>query len=170
MTERAAEQQVGFLAALTQDWLRLVSIALALLGLLAALYLSYVDLSGAADTMACPAEGQTLLGLPIDCGLVNRSIYAKVGPIPVAVLGVAGYVLILVVLALEDRAPFFIDNGRLALFGLTLFGFAFSAYLTWAEVTQIQAFCIWCVVSAIVMTLLFVLALIRLRQGLAAEA
>lgn len=170
MTERAVESKTRFTAALAQDWPRLVSIVLAAVGLPIALYLSYVSLTGSGQTMACPAEGQTWLGLPVDCGLVERSSYSRIGSIPVAVLGAGGYLLILLALLLEDRIPFLVENGRLALFGLTLFGFAFSAYLTWVEATQIRAYCVWCVVSAALMTALFILALVRLVRGLNADA
>ena len=90
---------------------------------------------------------------------------------PVAVLGVAGYLVILAALALEDRLPLLtVYNGRLLLFGLTLFGFVFSAYLTWAEVVQIKTVCTWCLASAVLMTLLFALSLMRLRHMLANSA
>ncbi|MCZ7547140.1 MAG: vitamin K epoxide reductase family protein [Anaerolineae bacterium] len=167
MSGRAAQQAIKVPLAVTRDAWRLASIVLAVLGVLAASYLSYVKLSGGSAAMACPAEGQTLLGLPIDCGLVDRSLYSMIGPMPVAVLGLGGYVVILLALLLEDRVPFLVEYGRLLLFGLTLFGFAFSLYLTWAEIAQIQAFCIWCVASAVLMTLLFILSVIRLRQSLA---
>jgi uncharacterized membrane protein len=170
MTEHALEDETTLRHAYAGDWSRLLSLALAVAGLPISLYLSYVKL-GEVPEMTCPAEGATLLGLPIDCGLVDRTRYSMLGPIPVAVLGVAGYLVILLVLALEDRLSLFIaDNGRLMLIGLTLFGFAFSAYLTWAEVAQIKTVCSWCLASAVLTTLLFALSLIRLRQGIAKGA
>jgi uncharacterized membrane protein len=114
--------------------------------------------------MICPSHGETIFGLPIDCGTVNVSKYAKVGPLPVALMGLGGYIVILGVLVLQDRLPLLKDYGHLLFFGLTLFGFAFSMYLTWAEVAVIKAFCTWCMASAALMTLLFGLSLIRFWQ------
>ena len=169
MTERTAARRANLLTELVQDPLRLLSVVIAVLGLAVAGYLSYVAVTDTGQTMSCPASDQTIFGLPIDCGLVDASVYARLGPIPVAVLGFGGYLVILLVLLLETRVPLLVEYGRLAFFGLTLFGFAFSAYLTWAEVAQIRAFCTWCVVSAVLMTVLFIIALVRLRQSLAGD-
>ncbi|GAB4448213.1 MAG: hypothetical protein Kow00120_18340 [Anaerolineae bacterium] len=167
MSERALrEQTVAPATRAGWDWPRIVGLVLAAAGLLVALYLAYAELLIDTSTMACPSEGGTIFGLPIDCGTVNTSRYATVGPIPVALLGVAGYLGILLVLLLEHRLGLLVAHGRLIIFGLTLFGFAFSLYLTWAEVTQIKAFCSWCMASAAVMTALFVVALVRLGQQL----
>ena len=167
MSERALKEHTIAPARVAGwDWSRIVSLALAAAGLLVALYLTYAELLIDTSTMACPSEGGTVLGLPIDCGTVNTSQYATVGSIPVALLGVAGYLCILLVLLLENRLGLLMEHGRLLFFGLTLFGFAFSLYLTWAEVAQIKAFCSWCMASATVMTALFVVALFRLGQQL----
>ena len=53
---------------------------------------------------------------------------------------------------------------RLAVFGLALTGTLYSAYLTSLELAVIHAICPYCVISALLVTLLLVLALIRLRQ------
>jgi uncharacterized membrane protein len=81
--------------------------------------------------------------------------------VPVAVLGLGGYLAILGSLLVRGEA------GRAAGACLALAGFGFSAYLTYRELFTIKAVCQWCVASAILMTLLAVLTTIRL---LAAEA
>jgi uncharacterized membrane protein len=59
----------------------------------------------------------------------------------------------------------------LATLGVTLFGFVFSAYLTYREVFTLQEICEWCVSSAVLMTLLLIGAAIRyLRGGVASPA
>ncbi|MBN1284223.1 MAG: vitamin K epoxide reductase family protein [Anaerolineae bacterium] len=158
MAEHALE---GKTVAPPRDWLRMASVALSILGMLVAGYLSYAELVG-TGSMVCPSHGEMLFGLPIDCGSVNLSQYAKVGPMPVALLGLGGYITILGVLVLEDRLAILEEYGHFLFFGLTLFGFAFSIYLTWVEVTQIKAFCSWCVTSAVLMTLMFIIAVVRL--------
>lgn len=63
-----------------------------------------------------------------------------------ALLGVAGYVLILASLWLPR------DLGLVAGLVLALTGFGFSLYLTWIELFEIEALCQWCVLSALLMT------------------
>ena len=71
--------------------------------------------------------------------------------IPVAVLGIVGYAAIL--LSLRMR----VDVTAL----LAYLALAFSAYLTWAEVFQIDAICQWCVTSAIITLVIAGLATVR---------
>lgn len=47
---------------------------------------------------------------------------------------------------------------RLALFGMSLVGVLFSLYLTYLEVFVIEAVCAWCLTSALLMTLMFLMA------------
>ncbi len=138
----------------TRDWLRWISVALALVGVLISGYLVWSEVTNVATI--CPQTGG------FNCDLVQNSIYSKVGPIPVAVLGLAGYLAILVCLLLETRVPLPVERGRLIIFGLTLIGFLFSLYLTAMEAFVLHAWCVWCVGSAITMTLLFVLSFVRL--------
>jgi uncharacterized membrane protein len=87
---------------------------------------------------------------------VQASRWAKLDGIPVAVLGLGGYIAILASRAVRGEA------GRHVSFALALMGFGFSAYLTYRELFTIHAICQWCVASAILMTVLSVLTLIRL--------
>ncbi|MBI4897790.1 MAG: vitamin K epoxide reductase family protein [Actinobacteria bacterium] len=90
------------------------------------------------------------------CETVQSSRYATFAGMPVPVMGLVGYVLIL----LSLLVPGDIGRGLTAL--LAVSGFGFSAYLTWLELARIKAICQWCVASAIVMTALAVLSSIRL--------
>lgn len=140
-----------------RDWLRIASIILALIGLLIS---GYIFISEATNTATvCPAIGA------FNCDLVQKSAYSMVGPIPVVWLGVGGYLTILVLLLLETRIPFLELRGKMIVFGLTLFGLLFSAYLTYREAYTLQAWCIWCVGSAITMTLLFIVSLVRVWKS-----
>ncbi len=82
------------------------------------------------------------------CERVQSSAYADVAGVPVALLGLVGYVLIGLSLLLTD------ERGPLAGATLALIGFGFSIYLTYLELAVIDAICQWCVASAAVMTLL----------------
>ena len=95
-----------------------------------------------------------------DCATVQASTYAWVGPIPVSGIGLGGYVA-LFVLAMLGVQPRGVASPLVArLLGLgAAFGVAFSAYLTYLEAAVINAWCQWCVVSAILMTMIFLASL-----------
>ena len=93
-----------------------------------------------------------------DCTAVQASSYAVWAGIPVALVGIGGYVGILATLAVRA------DAGLLAGAFLALVGAGFSGYLTWVEAVRIEAFCQWCVVSAALMAALAVLAARRLLR------
>jgi uncharacterized membrane protein len=76
--------------------------------------------------------------------------------IPVAVLGLAGYLVIGAVLLTPGQ------SARLAAAALAISGFGFSAYLTYLELAVIDAICQWCVASATLMTALAMLTVWRL--------
>ena len=120
-------------------------IVLALVGLGIASYLTYVHYEGLSPICAV-GHG---------CEKVQASRYAKVGGVPVPLIGLVGYVAILVSLFVRGEVA------RLATAGMAIGGFAFSAYLTSLELFEIHAICQWCVGSAIVMTAIAVLATIR---------
>ena len=134
---------------MTDRRLRTAIAVLAIAGIGIATYLTYVHY---ADVKAfCVAGGG-------GCEKVQTSDYAELAGIPVAVLGLIGYVLILASLWVPG------DNGRLAGAVLALSGFGFSAYLTYRELFTIDAICQWCVASAVVMTALAVLTVWRLAR------
>jgi vitamin-K-epoxide reductase (warfarin-sensitive) len=85
-----------------------------------------------------------------DCGIVNHSPYAMLAGIPVAVLGIAGYLLIGV---LAWRRAY-----RLVL-AAALVGLAFSLYLARIEAHVLGVWCIYCVISLGDISLITLLAL-----------
>jgi vitamin-K-epoxide reductase (warfarin-sensitive) len=85
-----------------------------------------------------------------DCGIVNHSPYAMLAGIPVAVLGIAGYLLMA---ALAWRRTY-----RLLL-GVALLGLAFSLYLAHIEAHVLGVWCIYCVISLGDISLITALAL-----------
>jgi uncharacterized membrane protein len=121
----------------------------AVVGLFVAAYLTYVETQSV----------QAFCGPVGDCNVVQSSSYARIwGILPVGVLGAFGYIAIL--------AAWWIGRLRLikwgwlstyapiALYGMALFGTMFSIYLTYLEIYVIEAVCIWCISSAIIITLL----------------
>ena len=120
--------------------------ALAVIGLGVSGYLTYVHYAGLHPL--CLASG--------GCEQVQSSHYAKLFGVPVALLGVCGYVLILGSLLVRG------ELGRAAGALVGLVGFGFSAYLTYLELFRIHAVCQWCVASAVLMTAIAALAVARL--------
>jgi uncharacterized membrane protein len=99
------------------------------------------------------------------CSVVNASRYSEIYGIPVAVVGLGGYLAIVAALFLETRSAFFKENGNLLAFGMALIGVMFTAYLTYLEIYVIKAICPFCVASAIAISMVFVLTLIRLVRN-----
>jgi vitamin-K-epoxide reductase (warfarin-sensitive) len=85
-----------------------------------------------------------------DCGIVNHSPYAMLAGIPVAVLGIAGY-LLMGALAWRRAYP--------VLLAAALVGLAFSLYLARIEAHVLGVWCIYCVISLTDISLITVLAL-----------
>jgi uncharacterized membrane protein len=112
--------------------------ALAAAGLAIAGYLTWIHYSG--DAPLCLASGA--------CEKVQSSRYAKVAGVPVALIGLIGYVAILGSLLIRG------ELGRMATAFLALVGLAFSGYLTYRELVTLDAICQWCVASAVAMTLI----------------
>lgn len=135
--------------------LRRVMIALAVLGLGVASYLTYVHYAGFGALLCVGGHGGHS-----SCETVQSSVWSKVAGVPVALLGLIGYVGILASLLAPDR-----EETRLATLGLTVIGVGFSAYLTYRELFSIHAICEWCVSSAIVLTLLLIGAIVRYLTG-----
>ncbi len=141
-----------------RDWLKLISIVLAVIGIGIAGYLTYTDVLHAP--VACIQGGAW------DCGGVQTSIYSRIAGVPVAVLGLVGYIAILLVLAFESSIPFLAARGRLLVFAMTLFGIVMSGYLTVIEAFVLYKWCIWCVGSAVTMVLLFIVSFARLWKAI----
>ena len=129
-----------------------ISIALAILGTLVSVYMTIFKLT--ENNKMCLGNG--------GCSVVNSSSYSEVSGIPVALVGVGGYLAILAVLLIENRNKFFKQNGTLIVFGLSLVGFLFTLYLIYVELALIHALCPFCITSQITMTILFILSVIRL--------
>jgi len=152
-------QNVGGAATAAPPTNRMVVAVLALGGFFVALYLFAHNL-GLGGPIVCGVG---------DCATVQSSQYASLGPVPVSFIGVLGYVVLLA-LSLVGLRPSHRESrmiGGLLLAG-SLGGGLFSAYLTYLEAFVIEVWCQYCVVSAIIITLIFfasVPEVARLREG-----
>lgn len=124
---------------------------LSTVGLGVAAYLTWLHWSGVPPA-ACGVGG---------CQTVNHSGYADIQGAPIALLGALLYGAILATgvwrLAGWRRGEWMV----LAALGLTLFGAAYSAYLTYAEVAVLRAVCSWCLASASAMGALAIVAVVQ---------
>lgn len=137
-------------------WRERLQLWLSVAGVGIAGYLTYVKLFGIDPY--CAGLG--------NCEAVQTSPYAELFGIPVAIYGLATY-LGLIALCWVKRSDW---NGlgymaTQAFFFATLVGVLFSAYLTYLELFVILEICPWCVASAIVMVILFVLSLTEVLGG-----
>jgi uncharacterized membrane protein len=135
---------------------------LALVGLFVALYL-WLHALGFGGAIKCGASG--------GCETVQTSQWAVFLGFPVAFYGVVGYLAVLIVALLALRPASLVERKwSVVLAGLATVGVIVTAYLTYLELFVIDAICRWCVGSAIIITLIWLVALAALRRSLAAPS
>src|SRR5688572_18861017 len=134
---------------------RMIIAALALGGVGLATYLAMYKL-GYIGTLACTVGS---------CETVNLSRWATFIGIPVAVWGVGFYVVLFLV-ALLGTTNRFAEASWVshALLGLTAWGVLFSSWLTYLELYVIHAVCMFCVISAILVTVTFLVSVLEWRS------
>src|SRR3954453_2460867 len=126
----------------------------AALGIGVATYIAIAESGGGSPVCLVGSHG---------CATVAKSSYSHLAGVNIAVFGVVGYVLLLA------SAFFANDAGRLGGFAVALGGFGYSVFLTYLEIFKIEAICQWCVGSAVLMTILFLLNATRLIGYAGAE-
>jgi uncharacterized membrane protein len=132
-----------------KGWLDIAIPILAIIGLGASIYLTYVEVT----------HTRALCGPVGDCNAVQSSPYAKLfGVLPIGLVGAFGYIAILVT---------WLWRRFRTMYGMALFGTLFSIYLTYLELFVIHAVCIWCLLSAAIITALMLLNLPTTTQWLA---
>ncbi|MGA7460342.1 MAG: vitamin K epoxide reductase family protein [Candidatus Korobacteraceae bacterium] len=85
-----------------------------------------------------------------DCGVVNHSPYAMIHGVPVATVGIVGYVLIAALGLARQRALLLVS---------TLIGLAFALYLTNIEAHVLGVYCLYCVISQCIIAVLALLSI-----------
>lgn len=148
------------LKAVQVDGVRLLIVLLAIAGLGVSGYLMW-GYSVPGATLAC--------GSSHGCEVVKNSPYASILGVSLPVIGLATYFSFLA-LAIGQSQPAVKNRGwsayvALALFGLSLAGVLYSAYLTYLELFVIYAICRWCVASAAITVAIFILSIFNLRNS-----
>jgi uncharacterized membrane protein len=85
-----------------------------------------------------------------DCGVVNRSPYAEIGGVPVAAIGIGGYLFIAVLALLRRRGW---------VLAAVAVGLAFALYLTHIEKDVLGVWCLYCVISQAIIAVIMLLAI-----------
>jgi uncharacterized membrane protein len=136
-------------SSLKENWLWVTPL-FCVIGFGVAGYLAYVETTSA--TAVCGPVG--------DCNTVQQSEYARLfGILPIGVLGIIGYAAIILLWLIARYANEHLsDLAAVSLFATTAFGTLFSIYLTFLEPFVIGATCVWCLTSAILMTILMLLS------------
>ena len=129
--------------------------ALALAGIFISLYLTLYKL-GIIGELSCSIGS---------CETVNTSKYSRFLGLPVAAWGVLFY-LDVFALALIGTLPRFEDERAFSiiLVAEAAAGVLFSAWLTYLELAVIHAICIWCVTSAVIVTVILGVSVADLRD------
>jgi uncharacterized membrane protein len=124
--------------------------ALALIGAFVALYLTMYKM-GAIGHLACGLGG---------CERVNTSSWSVFAGAPVAAWGLAFYMATFVV-AVVGTAPGLMNHRGISslLAMMSLAGVVFSGWLTYLELYVIEAICKYCVTSAVIVTLIFIVSI-----------
>ena len=132
---------------------RMAAALLSLAGFFVSLYL-YLYKIGRIGTLACGTGG---------CETVQTSPFSRFLGLEVALYGVIGYLVLLVLSMDMLRRPVAGISSRLLPI-LSGVGLAFTIYLTYLELFVIKAICRWCVGSAVIITLIFIVALLDWRR------
>jgi uncharacterized membrane protein len=128
---------------------------LSLVGVFVALYLTLYKL-GVVGQLSCSVGS---------CETVNLSRWSMLLGLPVAAWGLGAYVGLLA-LSILGVQPSLADSRAIswALVGLSGWSVLFSAWLTYLEAFVIHAYCMWCVISAALMLLIFAASVVDLRS------
>lgn len=135
--------------------LSIVAVVASIIGFIDSVYLAYVKLSH-TPIYCTPGLG--------DCAVVQTSQWSEIWGIPIAVLGAIAYLILISIFLFENRIGLLTKYSDYLLFGISLFGFLYSLFLTWLEIFVIHALCQWCILSALCMTIIFIVTIVRLTD------
>ncbi|MFN3309634.1 MAG: vitamin K epoxide reductase family protein [Anaerolineales bacterium] len=132
-------------------WMNVLFLPIGTIGLLVAAYIAYVQL------FRVPA----ICGPFTNCNTVLQSRYAKLlGFVPNSVLGMISYfALFFLWVWQQQRQDWLSLQAPLLMIAITLLGSLLSVYLTVLQVFVLRALCMWCLSSAMLITILFLLSI-----------
>jgi uncharacterized membrane protein len=96
------------------------------------------------------------------CDEVLASPHAQMWGVPLALLGMVMYAVVIVLsLLLWRRESVWEHPIALGIYGVTLTGMVFTGYLYYLEISVLHAFCSWCVISSIILAIIFIISIIN---------
>jgi uncharacterized membrane protein len=133
---------------------------LSLVGILIALYLTLYKI-GIVGNLSCTVGS---------CETVNTSRWSMLFGLPVAAWGLAAYVALFAI-ALAGTTDRYAGSPTISWLLVALAGWSvlFSGWLTYLELFVINAICIWCVTSAVVLVGILVVSVVDLKGARAAK-
>ncbi len=123
------------------------------IGLLDSIYLAYVKIAN-TDIYCTPGLGR--------CDVVNASQWSTLWGIPLGFFGIVGFASLFLLASFGNKSKMLAPYNEMLIFAISLAGFLFSLYLTYIEVFVLKAVCQWCVLSALMMTIIFVTVIYKL--------
>lgn len=144
---------------MSRSWILILIAVLAVVGLVLS------SLSLVAHYKKSPTE-YCDLGENFNCDLVNRSPWSEVAHVPVAGIGVAGYMLLLVMSWMAARRP----QAAVLMLMAALGGLAFAAYLTYIEAYKLEVWCVLCLGSLAAISLITILSAARVVTARSSSA
>ena len=136
---------------------KLLLMALSLVGLFDSIYLLW-EYTSPAHPMVCMGGG---------CDAVRASAYSHLGGLPVPIFGVFMYAFLALMLFLYPLlSPTFVRFTQYIVVVIAGAGFLFSVYLTGIEAFVLHSWCVWCVVSFLMVTGIFLLSLVDRKRPL----
>lgn len=133
----------------------IIALSASIIGFIDSAYLTYVKITH-TSIYCTPGLG--------DCASVQNSQWSTLWGIPIALLGVIAYLVLIASYLLETRVLALQTYANWMIYGVSFFGFLYSIYLTLLEIFVIHAWCQWCAISAVCMTVLFFITIARLRN------
>ncbi len=126
-------------------------IVIAVVGMLDSAYAAY-------QHYAVPGESACDFNVTVNCDVVNQSEYSEVAGVPVAFIGLAGYLFFAAVAGMALAWPRFRRRGGYLVLLAALPALAYSLYLTYIEIFVLGAVCPMCMLSLALVTTITVLA------------
>jgi uncharacterized membrane protein len=100
-----------------------------------------------------------------DCATVQNTQWSTLWGIPIAILGALAYLSLIICVIFKNRNRLIKKYAQYLVFGISFFGFLYSLYLTYLEAFVIRTFCQWCILSAICMTVIFIVTIFQLKSN-----
>jgi vitamin-K-epoxide reductase (warfarin-sensitive) len=139
---------------MSRSWLLIIICVLALAGLVLST-LSLVNHYKKSPTEYCD------LGENFNCDIVNRSPWSEVAHVPVAAIGMGGYIFLFAMAWLAARR----QQAAVVMLLAALGGLAFALYLTYIEAYKLEAWCILCLGSLASISMITILSAVRVITG-----